>query len=212
MQVHARISKEWRRRMITMFLMIFGSALWFLYDGFINWPAEAERYAVFKPLADGLVAEGKVEPKALKEAAKSPTLVSAWRPVALERGWKDKPPKERTPGAINGQRWTGWIMLAGAGIFAGWIAWNHTRSVRCEGEIITGASREKVLLENILEIDRRKWADKGIAYAIYEVAGKRQRLVLDDHKFIGCEAIIIEAEKRIAARAATAAVPAPPAT
>ena len=56
--------------------------------------------------------------------------------------------------------------------------------------------------------DRRLWASKGIAHAIYEADGKRRRLVLDDHKFLGCEAIILEAEKRIAARAASAAKPA----
>ena len=30
---------------------------------------------------------------------------------------------------------------------------------------------------------------------------KQRRLTLDDHKFAGCEAIILEAEKRIRARA-----------
>ena len=60
-------------------------------------------------------------------------------------------------------------------------------------------------LDSIVDMDRRKWADKGIAYAIYEENGKRKRLTLDDHKFIGCEAIILEAEKRIAARAGATA-------
>ena len=54
-------------------------------------------------------------------------------------------------------------------------------------------------------MDRQKWASKGIAYAIYEEGGKRKRLTLDDHKFLGCEGIILEAEKRIAARTAEAA-------
>ena len=42
MQVHARISREWRRRMIFMFAMIFGSGLWFLSDGYWMWPAETK--------------------------------------------------------------------------------------------------------------------------------------------------------------------------
>jgi hypothetical protein len=101
--------------------------------------------------------------------------------------------------------------------------------VRAEGDWVTGASGERVHLDSIVEMDRHKWADKGIAYAIYEEGGKRRRLTLslrigfgyslfiyeeggkrrrltlDDHKFLGCEAIILEAEKRMAARAAVVA-------
>jgi hypothetical protein len=113
-------------------------------------------------------------------------------------------PKERTPGDLAGQRWAGWVLFAGGVVFAAWVAWNHTRSVRAEGDIVIGASGERVPLDSIVEMDRHKWASKGIAYAIYEENGKRRRLTLDDHKFLGCEAIILEAEKRIAARAGSA--------
>jgi len=91
-------------------------------------------------------------------------------------------------------------MLTGAVIFAAWIAWNHTRKVTAEGEVVVGASGERVELDWINKIDRRKWENKGIAYALYEEDGKPKRLTLDDHKFAGCEAIILEAEKRIKAR------------
>ena len=196
MQVHARISKEWRRRMIFLFLMIFGSGLWFLYDGYINWPQETKRFeTVYKPMAEQMIAEGKA--KDLKD----PLLKREWERHAEKNDLPLKVPKERTPGDLAGQRWTGWIMLAGSAIFAAWVAWNHKRSVRAEGDLITGASGEQVHLDSIVEMDRRKWASKGIAYAIYEEGGKRKRLTLDDHKFLGCEAIILEAEKRIAARA-----------
>jgi hypothetical protein len=56
------------------------------------------------------------------------------------------------------------------------------------------------MLDSIVEIDRKKWEKKGIAYAIYDEAGKQKRLTLDAHKFEGCEAIILEAERRIKAR------------
>ena len=91
-------------------------------------------------------------------------------------------------------------MMGGSLVFLAWIGWNHTRSVRAEGEIVIGASGERVELDSIVATDRKKWKNKGIAYAIYEVAGKQKRLCLDDHKFAGCEAILLEAEKRIKAR------------
>jgi hypothetical protein len=202
MQVHARISKEWRRRMGFMFFMIFGSGLWFLSDGYIMWPAEQERHLVFKQMGEEMIAAEQA--KTLEDIA----VKRAWERRAKQEGWAEKVPKERTPGDLSGQRWTGWIMLGGSAIFGAWIAWNHTRSVRAEGEIVTGASGERVPLDSIVEMDRRKWQSKGIAYAIYEEGGKRKRLTLDDHKFLGCEAIILEAEKRIAARAGVSPAPA----
>jgi hypothetical protein len=188
--------------MIFMFLMIFGSGLWFLYDGYINWPAETKRYEIYKPMAEEMIAEGRA--KDLKD----PVLKRAWERYAEENDLPTKVPKERTPGDLAFQRWAGWILAAAGALFAAWVAWNHKLSVRAEGDIVIGASGERVHLDSIVEMDRRKWANKGIAYAIYEVDGKRKRLTLDDHKFLGCEAIILEAEKRIAARAAAANPPA----
>lgn len=185
--------------MIFMFLMIFGSGLWFLSDGYLMWPKETARYEVYKPMAEQMIADGKA--KDLKD----PAVKREWERYAEKNDLPTKVPKERTPGDLAGQRITGWIMLAGAAIFGAWVAWNHKRSVRAEGDIVTGASGEQVHLDTIVDMDRRKWASKGIAYAIYEVNGKRKRLTLDDHKFLGCEAIIVEAEKRIAARAGVAA-------
>ncbi len=197
MQVHAPISKEWRRRMTLMGLMLFGSALWFFYDGFIAWPAEAQRHEQLERITAELVASGEATD------AKDPAVSRAWDAYAVEHDLKPKPPKERTPGDISAQRTIGGVLLTFGLIFAAWVALQHRKSVRADGDLITGANGERVPLDTIVEIDRRKWNNKGIAYAIYEVDGRRRRLCLDDHKFIGCEAIILEAEKRISARQPT---------
>ena len=55
MRVDARISKEWRKRMFFMGFMIWGSALWFAYDGYVAWPAEEERYQKLVELTADLV-------------------------------------------------------------------------------------------------------------------------------------------------------------
>jgi hypothetical protein len=197
MQVNARISKEWRQRILFMFFMIFGLAAWFLTDGYIFWPKENQRYTEFAQIAEPLIEEGRAEDR------ESPAVQLAWQRHCREEGYNNtKIPKERTDSDIAQQLWIGWIKMAGVFLFGIWICWNHTRSIRAEGELITGASGEQVPLDAIIETDRRKWAKKGIAYAIYEVQGKRRRLTLDDHKFAGCEAILLEAEKRIEARAA----------
>ena len=194
MEVNARISTEWRKRMLFMFFMIFGIAAWFLSDGYYFWPNEDKRFDEYTEILDGLVEAGKAED------AESSSVQIAWQRHAREQGYKSKVPKERTDSAIGEQRVIGWVMMGGSLVFLAWIGWNHTRSVRAEGEIVIGASGERVELDSIVATDRKKWKNKGIAYAIYEVAGKQKRLCLDDHKFTGCEAILLEAEKRIKAR------------
>ncbi len=199
MTVHARISKEWRRRMTLMALMLNGSALWFCYDGFIAWPAEEKRHQQLVTLTADIVPEGS------KLDIEDPAVVRAWTQYAKEHDLKPKVPKHRSPGDLAGQRITGGIMLFFGVLFLGWMGLQHRKSVRVDGDVITGAEGQKVHLDSIVGMDRRKWTNKGIAYALYEENGKQRRLCLDDHKFIGCEEIILEAERRIAARAGASA-------
>lgn len=194
MEVVARISKEWRRRMLFMFFMIFGIAGWFLTDGYHYWPNEAERYADYAELKQKLIETGEIEDE------ESPELRIAWQQKAREAGYSRKIPKERTDAAIREQRVIGWTMMVGSILFAFWILWNHRLTVEAHGDLITGASGQNVKFDEIDGTDRKKWKNKGIAYALYERGGKRRRLCLDDHKFKGCEAILLEAERRIEAR------------
>jgi hypothetical protein len=194
MEIVARISKEWRRRMLFMFFMIFGIAAWFLTDGYHYWPNEAERYADYAEIKEKLVESDKIEDE------ESPELRIAWQQKAREAGYSSKIPKERTDAAIREQRVIGWTMMVGSLLFAAWILWNHRLTIEAHGETVSGASGQRVELDEIDATDRKKWKSKGIAYALYEQGGKQRRLCLDDHKFKGCEAILLEAERRIEAR------------
>ena len=181
--------------MIFMGMMLWGSGLWFAYDGYIAWPAEEKRYQILAELTADIVPEGK------KATDKITGVKTAWERYAAENNLKPKLPKNRTPGDLAGQRGIAGVLLAISTIFTAWVLLQHRRSVRAEGDLVTGASGEQVHLDAITAMDRRKWASKGIAYAIYADAnGKSRRLCLDDHKFLGCEAIILEAERRIKAR------------
>jgi hypothetical protein len=194
MEVIARISKEWRRRMLFMFFMIFGIAGWFLTDGYHYWPNEAERYAEYVEIKERLIESGEIEDE------ESPELRIAWQQNAREAGYSGKTPKERTDAAIREQRVIGWTMMVGALLFAVWILWNHRLTIEAHGETVTGASRQQVQLDEFHATDRKKWKNKGIAYALYKRGGKPRRLCIDDHKFKGSEAILLEIEQRIEAR------------
>ncbi len=203
MNIHARISKEWRQRMIFMAMMLNGSGLWFCYDGFIAWPAQEQNYQRLVTLTAGTLA-GEEKP-----TDKNPNVVRAWATYAAANKLPEKIPKHRSPGDLSGQRTIGSIFMFIGLTFIGWVVLQHRRSVRADGDIITGANGVKVHLDSIIDMDRRKWVTKGIAYALYEENGKKHRLCLDDHKFAGCEAIIKEAESRIAARNAAVTPPIP---
>lgn len=180
--------------MLILFIMIFGIGAWFLVDGYLVWPNEAERYEEFAEIRDELIEQGEAEDD------ESSKVLMAWKQHAESTGISAEVPKERTDSAILEQRVIGWTLFGGAVCFGLWIIWNHRLSVRADGDVITGTSGQQVHLDSIIATDRKKWKKKGIAYAIYEEDGKRKRLTLDDHKFAGCEEILLEAEKRIEAR------------
>ena len=201
-QVDARISSEWRRRMLFMFFMVFCIAGWFLWDGYSVWPSEAERHAEFLEIEAAMVESGKIEavvPDA-HDAEVNEYLRMEWERHAKQAGYKRDIPKERTDASISEQRKIGWVMMTGAVLFALWVLRQHQLCVRTDGDVVIGTAGQRVELDSIVKIDRKQWEKKGIAYAIYEVDGKQKRLCLDDHKFAGCEAIILEAERRIKAR------------
>lgn len=193
--VNARISKEWRRRMLIMFAMLTGMGLWFLTDGYIIWPKEGERYLAYAEIRDEMLESGKAESEESEE------IRIAWKRYARENDVSEKIPKERTAEDIQEQFVYGWSLIVIAAVFGTWVAWNHRLRIRTEGDTIIGASGQRVELDSIIATDRRKWKKKGIAYAIYEEGGKEKRLCLDDHKFAGAEAILLEAERRIKSRA-----------
>ena len=205
-KVDARISKEWRRRMLFMLFMVSGIAAWFLYDGYVVWPAEAERHAEFVAIEAKLVESGKIE--AVEHKAHGEELNHylriEWERHAKQAGYKRKIPKERTDASISEQRTIGWVMMSGSALFGLWVLWNHQLRIETEGDVVIGTGGQRVELDSIVKIDRSKWESKGIAYAIYEDSGKQQRLCLDGHKFAGCEVIIVEAERRIQVRNAEA--------
>ena len=195
MEVVAHISTKWRQRMLFVCFLIFGIAAWFFYDGYILWPDEARRHVEYLEIKDTLIKAGDAVDK------KSTSVRLAWERHARKMDYRRNIPKERTDGDIKEQRVIAWAMMILALLHGAWIAWNHTRQVSSEGDIVIGASGERVDINSITAIDRRKWKEKSIAYGIYEEGGKPRRLCLDEHKFKGCEAIIIEADKRIKGRA-----------
>ena len=83
-KVDAGISKEWRRRMLFMLFMVSGMAAWFLYDGYITWPAEDRRFDEYSEVKQDLVDRGKIDAEV--EHEDSDVLKFAWKRYAEANG------------------------------------------------------------------------------------------------------------------------------
>lgn len=177
--------------MLFLFFMLFGSGAWFFSDGLIFWPKESTRYEKYAEVRDRLIESG-----AAKDEESSAVRLE-WEKLARKEGLKTKVPKERTADAIREQLIYGSVFIGASLLFALWVAWNHRLRVRGEGNVITGTKGEKVPLESIERLDRRKWDNKGIMYAFYTDDGSERRLTLDAHKFDGVATIIEAVEAHL---------------
>ncbi len=194
MNVDARISKEWLKRMGLLLLILVGGGAWFFYDGYIGYPKAAERHAEFMRMVDEMKEAGKAR------SADDESVRLAWAERARSNGWKVEKPKEITDAQIREQKVIGSLLIAGALVLLGWVVLSMRQSVKCDGETVTGPDGKSIHLDEFHALDKRKWKNKGIVYALYSVAGKERRLTLDDYKFAGAVEVIEEIERRLNAR------------
>lgn len=197
MNVNARISREWLKRMGLMILFMVGGSGWFFYDGFIGYPKAAGRHAEFQQMVEEMVAQGKAA------TADDESVRLAWAERARANGWRVEKPKEITDAQIAEQKLIGGVLSVLALVLAIWVAISLRKSVRCDGETVTGACGTRVHLDEIHGLDKRKWQRKGIAYALYSTAGRERKLTLDDFKFAGAVEIVDEIDRRLAKRSGT---------
>ena len=87
-------------------------------------------------------------------------------------------------------------MLLALGLAGYWL-WSERRCIRLDGEVITSPTGRTVRLDEIREVDRRKWDSKGIAVARYERDGESRKLIIDDYKYEGAVKILEEVERRL---------------
>jgi hypothetical protein len=179
MEVVARVSKIWRKRMILLTAFALGAAGWFFYDGFVGYPKQIVRAKEFQQFER----EGRVPD---------------WPAHAASKGWRtDNPGPPKTAKDLATQKQCGLLGVVLALGLAGYWLWSEGRSMRLEGELITAPTGTQVRLEEIKAVDRKKWDTKGIALAIYERDGERRKLIIDDYKYEGAVKILEEVERRL---------------
>lgn len=193
MPIRANISQGfvWRLGLVTLFC--FGMALWFLYDGVVAWPRQREQI-----LADPELSErAEVFQKLKKEGREK----HDWPSIAQERGWPTNDPElPRTEVEILGQYVLAGMLVPPALFFLFRFLRARKRWVEADEAGLRASWGQQLQFDQIVLLNKKQWAKKGIAKITYEQGGRKRRFILDDWKFEADPTVSIlrEVEARIA--------------
>ena len=170
MSVRANFQKSYSWRYLMLAGGFLFAALFFAYDGFIGYPNKKVISERYQEIAEMEASERQ----------------KAWRQITEENNWSrsvpDKSPEEIADD-IRGQYFYGIISLLIALPPA--ILYFRTRGswVERTEEGLTSSWGQKLDYSKVLKLDKKKWANKGIAVASYQDGAVTRRFVFDDFKY-----------------------------
>lgn len=169
------IRANFQRNYLMRYAIVAGAcsifALWFAYDGFIGYPSKL-------PMAEAY--------DELREIEDDERRINEWREVAKSRGFSTNIPTktaEEIHSDITGQYFFAGLNLCIA-IPLG-ILWLRSRGswVESTEKGLTSSWGQTVDFADVTQLDKKRWAKKGIAKAIYSQDGMEKSFVFDDFKF-----------------------------
>ncbi len=202
------IAPWYYKRMGLMALMLAGFGLWFLYDGLVGYHKDNHRIDVYEAFQAGregqswaeIAAEHSwpVEPDAgddklavVREAYDAAAAGESWSSFSAERRLPEEKGKRHTDKDIEGQMHWAYGAFSLAGLVVLVVLFNVRKVTRADGESFTTPSGKHVLFSDVFRVDKRKWDNKGLAYAYYrEESGGDKKVVLDDLKYAGVDRIL----------------------
>lgn len=168
MAVKAQISTGWRIRLFGIAGLFVFMAAYFLYDGFINYPAQKMTYEKW------LIFRGEQE-----EAGQKPAeIVEAWNVKANDEGLPTivgdgEPLKDYNKSAsdILWQKVLGFALIPFALLLS--LAWYRTfsRWVSVDDQGVRDSTGRFAPWQRITQLDKTRWPKKGIAWVYFEDAG-----------------------------------------
>jgi hypothetical protein len=177
--IRAGVSRGYLMRLGIVGLFCAFGAAYFYYDHKMGYPAEREAGLAYL--------EFKEERENEKDELE---ILEEWKVYAVEKGWRPENPLDpetnepRSEIDIQGQLY--WAMLAGviAFGFLARFAWMLTRWVECDEASLRDAAGRETRFSHITELDKKKWSNKGIAFAHYKTEkGASGKIRLDDFYF-----------------------------
>ncbi len=176
MNLRTDINPRYLMRMGLVGLVCLGAGLWFLYDGLVTYPAQKEH------------AEAYVEFEKENPDLGQKQLFDQWKEFAAERGWPAGgagkqmtpygPPKKEYD--INGQFYfSGLAGMIGL-FFLGKFLLHRGRWIEADDNGLRSSEKRELKYDQITALNKKKWQSKGIAKVLYEVDGRKNKIVLDD--------------------------------
>jgi hypothetical protein len=163
--VRAKTSQSYLIRLGLISLFCFGLGLWFLFDGLITYPNQQVRALKYLEL---------------KEADR----LDEWNALATQQGWPLKDPERpKTQGDIYFQLVLAGVLLPPAVIYAFLFLQYRGRWIELNDEGIVTSWGQDLRFEEITQLNKKKWQNKGIARVRYQREDRTRTVVLDDWKY-----------------------------
>lgn len=201
MPLRAKISRVYLARLGIVAAFLLGYALWFLFDGLVSYPNQRERGLAYLDAEEyayrevkGVSADYELDESWKKtvdeqwdrdtRAEWNKIVKDRWAKVAAEHNWPPQNPgPPKTEGDIKGQFAMVALVAPFGLVFLFVIVRNWGRWFELDGRKISSSRGDDFTLDQIVELNKRKWRKKGIAYLYYEDGGRRRKLTLDDCNF-----------------------------
>lgn len=197
-----RVTRWYFRRMGMLAGLLLAFGLAFLYDGTTGYPKSVELAKKkeqfineFLPSFDVAKKEGTMEKwLADARAAGMPTGVDGeppkWVSYAAANNWEEDP-KMYSDREIAEQFWFAGGLIAGAMFVGMLLIWNRGKVLLGNDDHWVTPEGEMIPYASVFRVDKRKWDNKGLAYAWHRSTGsKEKRAVIDDLKFAGADKVL----------------------
>ena len=195
MPIRADNDPRYSRRFLIMGIVAIGFGLWSLYDGMVKYPAQRLRgFNEFKTDYKSLFEDSKVNAMSADqfEQTADDERRHEWAKYSHERGIKSIP-----------EIFTQYVQAAVASIAGLFLLSIPVRArgrwIEANESGITSSWGQSFQYDEVEQVNKRKWRDKGIAKVTYVDSGRRQLFVIDDFKFMRepTDQILLELEQHI---------------
>jgi hypothetical protein len=207
MPIRADNEPRFSRRFLLMGIVAIGFGLWSLYDGMVKYPAQRVRgYEEFKVDYKSLFEDSQVKGMSVDQFERSADNERRleWAKYMHERGIKSIP-----------EIFTQYIQAGVASLVGLFLLSIPIRSrgrwIEADESGITSSWGQSFQYDQVEQLNKRRWRDKGIAKVTYVDGGRRQQFVIDDFKFKRepMDQILFELEQHIEIERITGGSPEP---
>jgi hypothetical protein len=170
MGLRANFDRSYLWRYWVIILMALGSGAWFFYDATIGYPKKVKIAKAWEEL----------------DQLESGPRAERWRELAAEKGWPQEvpvKPSAEIEESIRFQYIYGSVASVVGALMLVYLLIARNAWVEETDTGLTTSWGQQVDFSTVTRLNKRRWADKGIARADYVENGRKRQFVFDDFKY-----------------------------